>query len=145
MNLPNAAVLEKVKQWLAYAEEDLRFARHGFSLPDSPPHHLIAYHAQQCAEKCLKAYLVFHVIDFPYTHDIAQLLELCSAHGPWTAELRDAEALTAYAITARYPGEDDEVSEFEARRAVEIAGRVRETVRRSLRQEGFENLEVRQE
>ncbi|MGH9398534.1 MAG: HEPN domain-containing protein [Terriglobia bacterium] len=138
MKLPNPAVVDKVKQWLAYADEDLRFARHGFSLSDSPPHHLIAYHAQQSAEKCLKAYLIFHVIDFPYTHDIAHLLELCSGHGSWAGELRDAEALTPYAITARYPGEDEEVSEAEARRAVEVAGRVRQTVRRSLRLEGLE-------
>jgi HEPN domain-containing protein len=107
-------------------------------LPDSRPYRLIAYHAQQCAEKYLKAYLVFHVIDFPYTHDIAQLLEMCAAHGPWAGELRDAEELTPYAITARYPGEDEEVGEAEARRTVEVAVRVRETVRRSLRQEGFE-------
>ena len=41
MKLPDPAVLEKVKQWL-YADEDLRFAHHGFSLPDSRPYHLIA-------------------------------------------------------------------------------------------------------
>jgi hypothetical protein len=50
MKLPDPAVLQKVKQWLAYADEDLRFAQHGFSLPDSRPHH----DAQQCAEKYLK-------------------------------------------------------------------------------------------
>ena len=44
MKLPDPAVLQKVKQWLAYADEDLRFAQHGFSLGDFPPHHLIAYH-----------------------------------------------------------------------------------------------------
>jgi HEPN domain-containing protein len=138
MKLPDPAVLEKVTHWLAYADEDLRFAQHGFSMLDSRPHHLIAYHAQQCAEKYLKAYLIFHVIDFPYTHDIAQLLEMCAAHAPWAGELRDAEELTPYAIAARYPGEDEEVGEAEARRAVEVAVRVRETVRRSLREEGFE-------
>jgi HEPN domain-containing protein len=47
--------------------------------------------------------------------------------------------LNPYASTARYPGEDLEVNEAEARRAVEIAERVQEIVRRSLREEGFEN------
>jgi HEPN domain-containing protein len=138
MKLPNPAVLEKVKQWLAYADEDLHFAQHGFSMPEGPPSRVIAFHAQQCAEKYLKAYLIFHIIDFPYTHDIAQLLEMCAAHARWTGELEDAEELTPYAITARYPGEDEEVGEAEARRAVEAAVRVRETVKRSLRDEGFE-------
>jgi HEPN domain-containing protein len=67
MKLPDPAVLEKVKHWLAYTDEDLRFAQHGFSLADSRPYRLIAYHAQQCAEKYPNAYLVFHFIDFPYS------------------------------------------------------------------------------
>ena len=70
-------ILNQVKQWLVYADEDLRLARHGMTLSTGVPHRLIAYHAQQCAEKCLKAYLVFHRIAFPYTHNISRLLELC--------------------------------------------------------------------
>jgi hypothetical protein len=66
MKLPDAAIVEKVRQWLAYADEDLRVARHGFSMPEPPPCRAIAFHAQQCAEKYLKAYLVFHAVDFPY-------------------------------------------------------------------------------
>jgi hypothetical protein len=42
-----------------HADEDLRLARHAFKLKSATPYKLIAYHAQQCAEKCLKAYLVF--------------------------------------------------------------------------------------
>jgi len=38
----------------------------------------------------------------------------------------------------RYPGEDEEVCEDEARRAVEIAARVRSGVREALAEEGFE-------
>ena len=59
MKLPDPAVLEKVRQWLAYGDEDLCVARHGFSMPEGPPSRVIAFHAQQCAEKHLKAYLVF--------------------------------------------------------------------------------------
>ncbi len=99
---------------------------------------MIAFHAQQCAEKYLKAYLVFHTVDFPYTHDIAQLLEICAAQAPWADQLTEAEGLSPYAVTARYPGEDVAVGEAEAHRAVEIAERVRETVRRSLCEEGLE-------
>jgi HEPN domain-containing protein len=138
MKLPDPPILEKVKQWLAYAEEDLRLAHHGFSLPEGPPYRLIAYHAQQCAEKHLKAYLVFHAVDFPFSHNLRRLLELCAAQADWAEQLRDADELTPYAITARYPGEDEEVSEVEARRAVEIALRVRQTVRQSLHGEGFD-------
>ena len=141
MKRPDPPILEKVKQWLADADEDLRLARHGFSLPDTPPYRLIAYHAQQCAEKHLKAYLVFHAVDFPFTHNLVRLLELCSAQGSWAEQLRDAEELSPYAITTRYPGEDEEVSEVEARRAVEIADRVRQAVRQALRSEGLDAWE----
>jgi HEPN domain-containing protein len=138
MKLPDPPILEKVKQWLTYADEDLRLARYGFSMPERPPYRLIAYHAQQCAEKHLKAYLVFHAVDFPFSHNLRRLLELCAALANWAEQLRDADELTPYAITARYPGEDEEVSEAEARRAVEIALRVRQTVRQSLQREGFD-------
>ena len=83
MQLPDARFLEKVKQWLAYADEDLRVARHGFSMPGSPPCRVIAFHAQQCAEKCIKAYLVFREVDFPFTHSLRRLVDLCAAAAPW--------------------------------------------------------------
>jgi HEPN domain-containing protein len=137
MKPADTEVARRVQQWLAFGDEDLRMAQHAFSLSDAPPYRLIAYHAQQCGEKHLKAYLVLHGIDFPYTHNLSRLLELCADQARWAEELREAEELTPYAITARYPGEDEEVREEEARRAVEIAARVRDAVRRTLAAEGF--------
>ena len=83
MKLPDPAVLEKVRQWLAYGDEDLCVARHGFSMPEGPPSRVIAFHAQQCAEKHLKAYLVFRGVDFPFTHNLRRLLDLSTAHAAW--------------------------------------------------------------
>ena len=74
----DSEILRKVIQWLKYGDEDLRLARHGLTLTSGVPYRLIAYHAQQCAEKYLKAFLVYHRIDFPYTHNIGRLLELCA-------------------------------------------------------------------
>ena len=54
MSAPDEAVQSKVAQWLAYGDEELRLARHGLTLANNPPFRLIAYHAQQCAEKYLK-------------------------------------------------------------------------------------------
>lgn len=84
------AIVKKAKEWLRHADEDLRLARHAFKLKTSIPYKLIAYHAQQCAEKCLKAYLVFHDIDFPFTHNISALVELCPPGKVWVKELVDA-------------------------------------------------------
>ena len=60
-------LFRRVREWVRYADEDLRLARHGLTLTSGCPYRLIAYHAQQCAEKYLKAFLVFSEIDLPTT------------------------------------------------------------------------------
>ncbi len=137
MNPPDTEVFRKAKQWTTYEDEDLRLARHALTLSSGCPYRLIAYHAQQCAEKYLKAYLVYHRIDFPYTHNISRLLELCEESSRWPEKVREAEELTPFAITARYPGEDEKVTKKEALRAVGIATRIRQIVRKTLKKEGF--------
>ncbi len=134
---PDPPIAEKVMQWLTLADEDLNLASDALSYGTSRPYRLIAYHSQQSTEKCLKACLVYHNQDFPYTHNIRRLLKLCRKLGPWPQTLEDAEELTPYAITARYPGEDDEVTEAEATRSVEIAEHVRDVVRKELKQLGM--------
>jgi len=126
----------KVRQWLQYGDDDLRLARHGLTLKSSIPYRLIAYHAQQCAEKYLKAFLVLGSIDFPFTHNISRLIELAQQIRPWPKSLLDAETLTPYAITARYPGEDEPVSSEEAEQAIAIAEQTRQLVREALAETG---------
>jgi HEPN domain-containing protein len=135
---PDPEILRKVSHWLEFAEEDLRLARHGLTLTSGVPYRLIAFHAQQCAEKYLKAYLVYHGIDFPYTHNIARLLELCAQKGDWVIEVSEAEELTPFAITARYPGEDEKVTEKESVHAIEVAEKVRNIVRKALHRDGMD-------
>ena len=140
MNAVEREANKKVVQWLNFADEDLRFAEHGLKIKDECPCRLIAYHAQQCAEKHLKAYLVFHGKDFPYTHDLQELLAECAEISDWPKKLKSAKELTYYAISTRYPGEADEVTRQEALRAVELAKEVRETVRKVLKEEGFTEM-----
>lgn len=121
MSVPDEEIHRKLVQWLAYGDEDPRLVRHALTLPTDRPFRLIAYHAQQCAEKYLKGYLVSHQIDFPYTHNISRLVELCSEQGLKGETLKEAEELSPFAITARYPGEDEDVTEEEALRAIDIA------------------------
>lgn len=137
MSVTDAESLLKVKQWLSFGDEDLQLAPHALTLSSSAPYRLIAYHAQQFAEKHLKAYLVFHNVDFPDTHNIARLLELCAEKATWPDTVRDSEELTPFAITTRYPGEDEEVTKEEALRAIDIASNARDVVRNALQREGF--------
>ena len=63
--------------WLFKAENDLKSAKKlmegGSAVPDTA-----IYHAQQCAEKTLKAYLAFKEKPVQWTHDVEYLVELCS-------------------------------------------------------------------
>ena len=136
MSATESEIIQKVQQWFAYGDEDLQLAKHGLTLASGAPYRLIAYHAQQCAEKSFKAYLIYYRIDFPYTHNIAQLLELCPDKHEWGTSLEDAEELTPFAITTRYPGEDEVVTESEAERAIEIAEGVRTIIRSALSKKG---------
>ena len=130
-------LLKKVIQWISFADEDLQFAQQGLTLTKKPPCRLIAFHAQQCTEKYLKAFLVYKNVDFPYTHNITVLLELCAEHADWTNELKDAETLSPFAISSRYPGEALDVTRDEAVNAIFIATNVRNIVRKVLIKEGL--------
>jgi len=139
MKPPNEEISHKVKQWIDHADEDLHLAEDVMTMRSrhGSPYRLIAYHSQQCAEKYLKAYLVWCGVDFPYTHNISILLELCGEHANWPAKLKDAEELSSYVITTRYPGESEEVTKADAARAIEIAQQVRNQVRAGLKELGL--------
>ncbi len=131
MNGDRERVLAKAHQWAVYADEDLALARHALTMREAPCR-LVAYHAQQCVEKYLKGCLVCLGVDFPYTHNIARLRELFIEHRPDSEELQESERLTPYAVTARYPGEDEEVTREESERAVEIAANARQVLQTHL-------------
>ena len=60
--------------WLYKADRDLKGA---IGMNDLNLEDLAVYHAQQCAEKALKAYLVFQTRPLVKSHDLGELLRLC--------------------------------------------------------------------
>ena len=77
---------------------------------------MIAFHAQQAAEKLLKGFLTLYQVEFPKTHDINELLNLVSTADAIFAEsLRGAHVLTKYGIDIRWPGDQPDVSADEAK------------------------------
>jgi len=132
MKPPEKAKRELVKQWLEKAEDDWRLSHRLVGDPESYAE-AAAFHAQQAVEKYLKAFLTWHQVEFPKTHDIKRLLKLVSARDPALAEeLPDAADLTAYAVEYRYPGEYPTVTIDDAACAVATADRVRDQIRRCL-------------
>ncbi len=100
----NDKLIKKVIEWVSYAEEDFEIAKLILLESKKPSYRISAFHAQQSAEKFIKSYLVFHKIDFPFTHNIKRLLKLCSGLMEFQNELESAFKLTRYSISARYPG-----------------------------------------
>ncbi len=64
---------------------------------------LLGFHAQQAAEKMLKALLAFRGVDYPKTHNLRVLVELLSAEGIRLPEtLAEIDRLTQFRTTFRY-------------------------------------------
>jgi HEPN domain-containing protein len=81
----------------------------------------LCFHAQQAAEKSVKAVLVHHGVAVPKTHNLKILLEMVSAHGVVPPDVAGAPRLTDYAVVFRYPGEYEEISEREYHDALALA------------------------
>mgnify|MGYP002780482588 CR=1 FL=1 len=122
-----------VRAWLRKADTDLHAAAHLLTEPvPGDDYFAAAFHAQQAAEKLLKALLIRHQVPFPKTHDIERLLRLLAAVEPGLLqELTEAVNLTPYGVEFRYPLEEH-VSHADAHAAVGMARRVQEAVLRRL-------------
>lgn len=132
MRPPEEIRAELVKQWLAKAEEDLGVAEYLVS-ENTEYYSAAGFHAQQAAEKFLKAVLVHHQIEFPKTHDLAGLLDLISRADPDLAlALGDVIGLNIYAVEARYPGDCPEITASEAKIALSLAIKVQRHVLKKL-------------
>lgn len=129
------AVLVIAGEWVYRAEGDLQNASHALKLGRKCPAETVAFHAQQCAEKYIKATLVIYGIDFPKVHDIEKLVRLLPPHALAFLPVTEQRVLTAYAVTARYPGDFEPVSLNEARKAVRMARRIRAELRKLLPRE----------
>ena len=100
--------------WFAKADEDLEIARRALG-PDRPLPSVACFHAQQCAEKYLKGYLVAHEVPFRLVHDLPYLIRLCAGLNPALAGLRPAaEVLNEYLAITRYPTEGAHEPDIEA-------------------------------
>ncbi len=121
-----------VRQWIAKAKEDLLNAEHTLTLRENCPVSTVCFHAQQCAEKYLKALLTCRGIEFPKTHDLVVLVNRLGRESGLELKMEDVHPLNRYSIEARYPGDWDPIDMREALGAVEKARRVRDAVRNVL-------------
>lgn len=124
--------LQVARQWVQKADNDLATAAHTLKLGARGPTDTVCFHAQQCVEKYLKALLVLRGVDFARTHHIGALVSLLPARLQPDLMPEEQAVLSDYAVTTRYPGDYERIPLAEARRAVQIARRVRRQIRAHL-------------
>jgi HEPN domain-containing protein len=108
------------QDWLVRARSDLALAR--LPLPQDALYEDLCFHAQQAAEKALKAVYQCHGWTFRYTHDLKELVTDLESKGLTVPpEVDDAIVLTSFAWESRYPGLGEAVSEKEYRDAIRHA------------------------
>ncbi len=132
MKPPEQVKLEFTQAWMGKAEGDFAAARH---LLEGGPEYVFGavFHAQQAAEKYIKAFLVWHQIEFSKTHDIKSLVELAALADAGIVEaLENTEVLTPYGVEYRYPGDYPDVTLSAAHDAVRLAEQVRSAIRMRL-------------
>jgi HEPN domain-containing protein len=108
-----------VGRWLQYARGDMAMAEQPMSA--DVPYLLRCFHAQQAAEKSVKAVLLRFGVAFPSTHNLSVPFALVPQDVPRPPDLAGTVGLTVYAVSARYPDEIDEATETEHRKAVALA------------------------
>lgn len=119
MNEPPEIIAE-IRRWIEKAENDFRNAEYVLTLEENCPFDTVSYHCHQCAEKYLKAALIFRSVEFPRTHDLVVLFNLLQKAEPLPLGVEDVQPLNHYSIEARYPGDWEPIDEGEARNAFEL-------------------------
>ncbi|MDQ3011684.1 MAG: HEPN domain-containing protein [Acidobacteriota bacterium] len=118
-------------EWVEKAEEDWVSLLRSYRARKNPSYNVACFHAQQCAEKYLKARLVEAGVVFPKTHDLSLLLTLVQPIEPgWGILQPELDTLNKYAIAYRYPGQS--ATKADAKEAVDDCRTIRQMIRISL-------------
>ena len=106
-------------EWLKDAESDLAIA--GVRKTAKIRHAHLCFHAQQAAEKSLKALFVALSVKHPRTHDLAFIIDALPEEITMPPFLLNLPILTKYAVQYRYPGQNLLITTKDLRQAIELA------------------------
>jgi HEPN domain-containing protein len=113
------------RQWIAKATNDLVAGER--LMAAGGPYDAVCFHAQQAAEKALKALLAFAQAPIPHTHNLEDLQAACAQFTSVTVPARlsawELAELTPFAVESRYDVEFSPDQQT-ARQAVTLAGEV---------------------
>ena len=119
-------------EWVAKAEGDFLTAGRELRARRSPNYDAVCFHAQQCAEKYLKAVLQEGEKHIPKIHNLIELMLFCEEIDSSFEMLRaDLVTMERFSVRTRYPGETAEKGD--AQSAYAAAGTARKFIRQKLR------------
>lgn len=120
--------MKEYEKWIKKAEQDLFVIENIINISDAP-YEICCFHAQQAAEKYLKAYLTAHNIDFLKTHMLFVLVKQCvDCNKRFLDILSNSKKLENFAVTPRYPDEMEDLNLFDAQQAYQNALTIKEFV-----------------
>jgi len=113
------------KGWFLKAEQDIKNIEIILDANSTDaPYDTLCFHAQQASEKYLKGFLAFYSLPIPKTHDIEELIQLCSQiNNEFSEIIVDSVILSQYAVSTRYDFEfwpDREEAQESLRIALQI-------------------------
>jgi HEPN domain-containing protein len=121
----------QVDEWVSKAEGDFATAGRELRARKSPNYDAVCFHAQQCAEKYLKAVLQKNEKRIPKIHNLIELMMLCEEIDSSFEMLRaDLVTMERFSVRTRYPGESAEKAD--AQSAYVAARTVQKFIRQKL-------------
>jgi len=128
--------LEQTRLWIRQPRTDLAMADLALASQQVGPDPA-CYHAQQAAEKALKAVLVFLQVQYPFTHDLDTIREHIPRGWGVRGEFRNLKRLSDWSFKARYPGGWALPTKADATEATRLGHLIYESVVRDLEAHGF--------
>jgi HEPN domain-containing protein len=108
------------QRWMDKAASDLRACRILLAADDAPLS-AVCFHAQQAAEKAVKALLTANGRPFPKTHHLPTVVRMLPADAGVGLTLDEQVELTHFAVAPRYPDDYVEIDRALAERLHALA------------------------
>ena len=117
--MPGEPTASRAAMWLRDAESDLALASVKKTRKIRYEH--LCFHAQQAAEKAVKAVLLAYGVSPSRTHDLAFIIDSLPVDVSLPPSLLLLPVLTKYAVQHRYPGQDLPVNRRDHKQALAMA------------------------
>ena len=122
----------EIFEWLKKAEDDLLAGK--AIIDKSAPAWTACFHAQQSAEKSLKAAQIFFLRDIQKEHDLEVLLNSLKSYFNTEIIRQETIKLTDYYVTTRYPGiKESEITLQDASIAIELADKILNFIKKQIK------------